>query len=52
MRDRVPLLFRGAELAAIGDLWVSADVDAAPASERRWRVRWTQHAPLRAPERA
>ena len=43
MRDRVPLLYRGDELAAIGDLWISADVDAAPASEPRWRVQWTEH---------
>ena len=50
MRDRVPLLYRGDELAAIGDLWVSADADAAPASEPRWRVQWTEHPPVRAPE--
>ena len=43
MRDRVPLLYRGDELAAIGDLWVSADVDAAQESEPRWRVEWTEH---------
>ena len=40
--SRVPLLYRGDELAAIGDLWISADVDAAPASEPRWRVQWTR----------
>jgi tRNA(Ile)-lysidine synthase len=50
MRDRVPLLFRGGALVAIGDLWVSADVDAAPTSESRWRVQWTQHPAIRAPE--
>jgi tRNA(Ile)-lysidine synthase len=50
MRDRVPLLFRGDDLAAIGDLLISADVDSAPASEPRWRVRWTEHAPVHAPE--
>jgi len=49
MRDRVPLLFRGDELAAIGDLWISADVDAAPASEPRWLVQWTEHPAARAP---
>jgi tRNA(Ile)-lysidine synthase len=49
MRDRVPLLYRGDELAAIGDLWVSADVDLAPASEPRWRVQWTDHPAVRAP---
>ena len=50
MRDRVPLLYRGDELAAIGDLWLSADVDAATASEPRWRVRWTEHPAALAPE--
>ena len=50
MRERVPLLYRGATLVAIGDLWVSADVDGAPADEPRWCVQWTQHPPLRAPE--
>ncbi|HEY3519381.1 MAG TPA: tRNA lysidine(34) synthetase TilS, partial [Gammaproteobacteria bacterium] len=49
MRDRVPLLFRGDELAAIGDLWISADVDATPASEPRWRVQWTAHPAALAP---
>jgi tRNA(Ile)-lysidine synthase len=51
MRDRVPLLYRGDELAAIGDLWISADVDAAPASEPRWCVQWTEHPAVSAPER-
>jgi tRNA(Ile)-lysidine synthase len=50
MRDRVPLLYRDATLVAIGDLWVGADVDLAAADEPRWRVRWTQHPPLRAPD--
>ena len=51
MRERVPLLYRGEELAAIGDLWIGADAGEAPASEPRWRVQWTQHPTLRAPER-
>jgi tRNA(Ile)-lysidine synthase len=51
MRGRVPLLYRGTTLVAVGDLWVSADVDAVPAHEPRWCVSWTQHPPLRAPER-
>jgi tRNA(Ile)-lysidine synthase len=50
MRDRVPLLYRGDELVAIGDLSVSADADEAPASEPRWRVQWTAHPALHAPE--
>jgi tRNA(Ile)-lysidine synthase len=49
MRDRVPLLYCGDELAAIGDLWISADVDLAPASEPRWRVKWTEHPAALAP---
>jgi tRNA(Ile)-lysidine synthase len=49
MRDRVPLLYRGDELAAIGDLWVSAAVDAAPPGEPRWRVQWTEHPAALAP---
>jgi tRNA(Ile)-lysidine synthase len=49
MRSRMPLLFRGDALVAIGDLALSADVDAAPVDEPRWRVRWTHHAAVRAP---
>jgi tRNA(Ile)-lysidine synthase len=51
MRDRVPLIYRGEELAAIGDLWISAAAADARADEPRWRVRWTQHPILRAPVR-
>ena len=50
MRDRVPLLYRGDELAAIADLWISADVDSAPSSEPRWRVEWTEHPAALEPE--
>jgi len=51
MRDRVPLLYRGDDIAAIADLLLGAGVDGAPASEPRWRVAWSEHAPVRAPER-
>ena len=51
MRDRVPLIYRGDELAAIGDLLISADAAAAPASEPRWRVDWSEHPPVCAPKR-
>jgi tRNA(Ile)-lysidine synthase len=51
MRDRVPLLYRRNEIAAIADLMVAADADGAPAGEPRWRVHWSGHAPVRAPER-
>jgi len=50
MRDRVPLIYRGDELVAIGDLWFAAEADSAPAAEPRWRVRWSEHPALRAPE--
>ena len=50
MRARVPLLYRGEALVAVGDLWVSADDDVAPASEPRWCVQWTEHPPVREPE--
>ncbi len=46
MRSRIPLLFRGAQLVAVGDLWVAAETRAADATEPRWRVHWTGHPPL------
>ncbi len=49
MRARVPLLYRDAELVAVGDLWVSSAVDAVPESEPRWRVEWTPTSPVLAP---
>lgn len=50
MRDRVPLIYRNDDLVAIGDLWLGADVESASAGERRWRVRWSEHAAVRAPK--
>lgn len=49
MRSRVPLLFRGDELVAVGDEWLSAEVDTAPAAEPRWRVAWSDHPPATPP---
>ncbi len=46
MRSRIPLLFRGAQLVAVGDLWLAAETHAADATESRWRVHWTGHPPL------
>jgi len=46
MRDRIPLLFRGERLVAIGDLAVAEDVREAPPGEPRMRVIWTDHPPL------
>ncbi len=50
MRSRIPLLYRGDSLVAIGDLWLTADTDAVPVDEPRWRVEWTEHPPAAAPE--
>jgi len=46
MRSRIPLLFRGAQLVAVGDLWLATETRAADATEPRWRVHWTGHPPL------
>ncbi|HEU4620026.1 MAG TPA: tRNA lysidine(34) synthetase TilS [Gammaproteobacteria bacterium] len=47
MRDRVPLLYWRDRLVAVADLAVSADLPAAPPTERRWRVRWDDHPAIR-----
>jgi tRNA(Ile)-lysidine synthase len=52
MRSRVPLLFHGPELVAVGDEWITADVETVPASEPRWRVTWSAHPPAAAPDKA
>lgn len=49
MRSRIPLLYYGNVLVAIGDEWLSADVDGALPAEPRWRVVWSDHPPLAAP---
>ena len=46
MRSRIPLLFRGEHLVAVGDLWLAAETRATDATEPRWRVHWTGHPPL------
>jgi tRNA(Ile)-lysidine synthase len=46
MRGRIPLLYRGSDLVAVGDLWLSHAVSAAPPAEQRWRVSWTDHPPI------
>jgi tRNA(Ile)-lysidine synthase len=46
MRSRIPLLYRGGQLVAVGDLWLAEEVRSAAANEPRWRVRWTGHPPL------
>jgi tRNA(Ile)-lysidine synthase len=46
MRSRIPLLYRGAQLVAVGDLWLAAETRVEDATEPRWRVHWTGHPPL------
>jgi tRNA(Ile)-lysidine synthase len=46
MRGRIPLLYRGAQLVAVADLWLAAETRAVEATEQRWRVHWTGHPPL------
>lgn len=38
-RDRVPLLFSGGQLAAVGDYWVCAGFEAAPGAPG-WQLQW------------
>jgi len=45
LRERIPLLYRGAELVAVGDLWLAARTAEVPAA-RRYAVVWTGHPPL------
>jgi tRNA(Ile)-lysidine synthase len=46
MRSRIPLLYRGGTLVAVGDLWLAEETRAVDASEPRWRVRWSGHPPI------
>jgi tRNA(Ile)-lysidine synthase len=43
MRDRVPLIYAGDQLIAVGDLWVAADAAAAPGVAIRWTDRPALH---------
>lgn len=36
MRDRIPLVYSGDDLVAVGDLWVAADAAASPGVAVRW----------------
>jgi tRNA(Ile)-lysidine synthase len=40
-RSRLPLIFSGARLVAVADLWVDESVLAGPAARRRARLVWT-----------
>jgi hypothetical protein len=46
MRCHLPLVFAGAELAAVADLW-TADWAAAKPSETGLQIIWSGHAPIR-----
>jgi tRNA(Ile)-lysidine synthase len=46
MRSRIPLLYRGDVLVAVGDLWLTDDVAQVSPTEPRWRVVWTGHPPV------
>ena len=43
LRDRVPLVYFGAELVAVGDLWVCEGFQAGP-NQQGWRLTW--HYPM------
>ena len=43
MRDRVPLVYAGDRLVAVGDLWVAADASASPGVAIRWSDRPALH---------
>lgn len=45
-RSRMPLIYRGEELAAVGDLWVCAGFEAGP-GQPGWMIRWCD---LRGPQ--
>ncbi len=43
MRDRLPLVYAGDRLVAVGDLWLAADATADPGLEVRWDARPALH---------
>ena len=45
MRSHIPLLYRGEQLLAVGDLWVSADCATRP-GEVGLRIVWSAHAEI------
>jgi len=47
MRSAVPLLYRGEQLVAVGDLCLAADLPQAPDDAPFWRPSWSGHARLR-----
>jgi tRNA(Ile)-lysidine synthase len=43
MRDRVPLVYAGKKLVAVGDLWIAEDAAASPGVTLRWTGRPALH---------
>lgn len=43
MRDRVPLVYAGEQLVAVGDLWISTDAACSPGIGVRWSDRPALH---------
>jgi len=43
MRDRLPLIYAGNELIAVGDLWLAASAVSEPGVELRWKDRPALH---------
>lgn len=43
MRDRLPLVYSGGDLLAVGDLWMAADAITAPGIRVRWSGRPALH---------
>lgn len=43
MRDRVPIIYSGEQLIAVGDLWIAADAAASPGVGIDWRDRPALH---------
>ncbi len=43
MRDRLPLVYAGDELVAVGDLWLAASAVSEPGVAVRWKDRPALH---------
>ncbi len=43
MRDRLPLIYSGSRLVAVGDLWIAADATSTPGIAVRWSERPALH---------
>ena len=43
MRNRVPLIYSGEQLVAVGDLWIASDAAATPGVAVRWDDRPALH---------